>query len=122
MVAMVLKACTPDDVHALISGFAKRYVADWREWEEACGTCGPAGAVAKFGQILRRWQATRPLPMRRPLGEATHEPPHLEDLIARATGYLAELGPTAMRELHTMTPAQTQALRGVVVGVLGVDV
>ena len=48
--------------------------------------------VSKFASILRSWQATRPLPMRRPKAEASHEPPYIEDLLDEAAPHLKVLG------------------------------
>lgn len=76
----IIRAMTPQQVSDAVSTFASRYVEDWTQWLAVT----PARRADLFGQILRRWQATRPLPMRRTRAEGGHEPPYLEDLLESA--------------------------------------
>jgi hypothetical protein len=52
---------TPHQVAQAVDGFAIGYVNDW-EWRL---TVPDRRRPKVLGQILRCWQATRPLPMRR---------------------------------------------------------
>ena len=68
-----------------------------------------------FGRILRRWQATRPLAMRRIAREARHEPPVLDDLFESAsspTGAIGMLGDLTVLDVASRTYQQDKALRG----------
>lgn len=79
---------SPSEVPAALDRFAPRYLKDWDEWLAA-----PAAARPElFGRILRRWQATRPLAMRRIAAEATHAPPFLDDLVGLASSPTGPVG------------------------------
>jgi hypothetical protein len=54
-----------------VNAFSAGYVTDWNLWLEV----RPRDRAALFGVILRRWQATRPRPMRRTRLEAGRKAP-----------------------------------------------
>src|SRR6478752_6479402 len=56
----------PQQIHDDVDVFAPRYVKDWDVWLATHGD----GRLQVFGRILRKWQATRPRPMRRSRLEA----------------------------------------------------
>ena len=84
MKVSVLREMTPDEIRRKLGEFTASYVLDWETWLQATD----AKRVSTFASILRSWQATRPLPMRRPRAEASHEPPHIEDLLEEASQHL----------------------------------
>lgn len=102
----VLRQMTPDEVRAKLEAFTKSYVLDWENWLQGC----ESDRVARFASVLRSWQATRPLPMRRPRAEATHEPPYIEDLLAEAAPHLRAISELTMAALASATPDQIGAL------------
>lgn len=104
----VLAAMNPLQVRESLSSFSPSYVVDWDRWLEA----PPERRTALFAAILRRWQATRPLPMRRPRAEADHEPPHIEDLLERAGPHLRTIGDLGVTDLGRATGGQIDALHG----------
>lgn len=75
----VLRNKTPNQVFEAVNGFRQRYVQDWESWLAA----PPIARPQLFGQILRKWQATRPLTMRRLRADrkVSHSPPFLDDLL-----------------------------------------
>jgi hypothetical protein len=77
----VLSQMTPDQIRGKLGNFTASYVLDWEEWLRVADS----DRVAKFASILRRWQGTRPSPMRRPKEEAKHDPPYIVDLLKEAT-------------------------------------
>jgi hypothetical protein len=101
---------TPGEVAAALDRFAPRYLKDWDEWLAAPAASRPG----LFGRILRRWQATRPLAMRRVAAEATHEPPFLDDLVELAsspTGPVHVLNDLTVLDVASRTYQQDKALR-----------
>ncbi len=101
---------TPSEVAAALDRFAPRYLKDWNEWLAA----PPAARPELFGRILRRWQATRPLTMRRIAAEAKHDPPYLDDLFQIAsspTGPVSVLGDLTVLDVASRTYQQDKALR-----------
>lgn len=103
-----LARMTPGEVRAAVDGFSFRYAQDWELWTAAPDPSRPA----LFGQILRRWQATRPLAMRRIKAEAQHDGPYLEDLLVEATGHVEVLGDLTVVTISRRAPEQTIALAG----------
>lgn len=101
---------TPGEVASALDRFAPRYLRDWDEWLAA-----PAAARPElFGRILRRWQATRPLAMRRIASEAQHEPPYLDDLFelaASPTGAVGILGELTVLDVASRSYQQDKALK-----------
>lgn len=97
---------TPDQVRAAVEGFSLDYVNDWSWWL----TVPEARRPQVIGQILRRWQATRPQPMRRTQAEATHAAPYLEDLVADAQTPLRALGALDVSRIGVRTGDQEAAL------------
>jgi hypothetical protein len=91
-----------------LSSFSHPYVVDWDRWLEAA----PERRVALFAAIPRRWQATRPLRMRRPRAEADHGPPHMEDLLDQAGPHLGTLGDLAVTDPGRATAGQFDAHLG----------
>lgn len=101
---------TPSQVASALERFAPRYLRDWDEWLAA----PPVARPELLGRILRRWQATRPLAMRRIAAEATHEPPFLDDLVALAsspTGPVGVLSDLTVLTVVSRTYQQDKALR-----------
>jgi len=97
---------TPEQLRAAVSGFAVRYVEDWEAWLAARRDARPE----LFGRILRRWQATRPLAMRRLKVEAEHGAPFLDDLLESAADPLFTLGDLTLLTLPQRAPGQEEAL------------
>jgi hypothetical protein len=97
---------TAQEVREAVDAFSARYIDDWDQWLAV----RPANRAELFGQILRRWQATRPLPMRRTRREATHRPPYLEDLLEMARRPVEGLGDLDVRTVGHRTPGQDVAL------------
>jgi hypothetical protein len=102
----VLRNKTPEQVSADVQGFAQRYVQDWNAWLAAPALSRPD----LFGKILRKWQATRPVAMRRLRAQASHSPPFLDDLLALATAPLATLGTLDVRSIRSRSAPQDNAL------------
>jgi hypothetical protein len=97
---------TPTQVRADVDGFAARYVQDWDAWLQA----SPDARPELFGRILRKWQATRPLAMRRLRREAQHEAPFLDDLLEEAEEPLRLIADLSVSTIAERTPAQNEAL------------
>jgi hypothetical protein len=97
---------TPAEVSAAVAGFSAAYVRDWDWWL----TAPDARRPLVLGTILRRWQATRPLPMRRVRAEATHSAPYLEDLYTEGKRLVASLGGLDLVGVARRTAAQETAL------------
>lgn len=97
---------TPPMVRNAFSTFPDRYVTDWDLWIAA----RPSARAELLGVILRRWQATRPRPMRRIRAEASHKPPYLEDLLVAARGPMRALGGLTIRTVGERTDRQDAAL------------
>src|SRR5271165_4790616 len=95
MKTCVLRDMAPDEVRRRLEAFTASYVVDWEDW---LGVAEP-NRVSKFASILRSWNATRPLPMRRPKAEASHEPPYIEQLIDEAEPPLKVLGDLCVTDL-----------------------
>lgn len=70
-----------------VTTFSASYIADWNDWIST----PPPARPARLGRILRKWQACRPNRMRRDALAAMHEPPYLDDLVARAAPHIAVL-------------------------------
>jgi hypothetical protein len=102
----VIRSKTPTQIRADIEGFAARYVQDWETWLSGDGEARPE----LFGRILRKWQATRPLPMRRLKREAHHAPPFLDDLLEEAEEPLRALADLSVLTIAARTPTQQEAL------------
>lgn len=98
---------TPAQVAAAVQQFAREYADDWDWWLTVPDNRRPL----VLGRILRRWQATRPLPLRRTRAEATHEPPYLDDLYEAAKPRVEALG--GLRVTSVRTRSQAQEIRHV---------
>ena len=61
MEVCVLRDMSPEAVRKHLLRFTGSY-GDWGDWLKVAAP----DRVARFAAILRSWQATRPLPMRRP--------------------------------------------------------
>jgi hypothetical protein len=107
MAIEVLRNMTPAEVRHAVDGFSARYVADWDLWLAAPPTARPR----RFGEILRRWQATRPKPMRRIRVEADHGAPFLEDLLDRAVKPVLVLGDKTVATIGRRSIQEDDALR-----------
>ena len=103
---VALRNKTPGEVRAAVEGFSARYVGHWSTWLAA----GSRDRPELFGRILRSWQATRPLPMRRLGSEAAHEPPFLDDLLEQAVEPLGTLRDLTLLTLAHRTSQQDKAL------------
>ena len=101
-----IRSKTPSQVRAAMNGFAGRYVEDWEAWLAAHRDARPK----LFGRILRRWQATRPLAMRRLKAEAQHGAPFLDDLLELAAEPVSVLGELTVLMVAQRTPQQDKAL------------
>ena len=105
---------TPEEVKQAIAGFSQRYVLDWKQWtrsyEYQASHIPSSVTVSEFGRILRKWQATRPNPMRRPQSEATHAAPYLEDLLTEAWPHLKVIEGLSVRNMEEASQAQHDAL------------
>jgi len=89
-----------------VNAFAARYVEDWDAW-----VAGPRDARPQlFGRILRKWQATRPLAMRRLRAEAEHRAPFLDDLLELAAEPLRALAGLTVLTIAHRTRKQHEAL------------
>lgn len=97
---------TPRQIAEAVNGFAIRYIEDWDYWVAAHSDARPD----LFGRILRKWQATRPMAMRRLKREAGHGPPFLDDLLESAADPLHELGDLSLVTIAYRTPKQDEAL------------
>jgi hypothetical protein len=97
---------TPAQLRRALGGFAPGYAADW----ECRLLTEPAVRAAELGRILRRWQATRPRPMRRDRMGATHRPQYPDDLLASAQRPVRALQRTELVGLAAPTAAQRSAL------------
>jgi hypothetical protein len=108
MKTCVLRDMAPDEVRRRLEAFTASYVVDWEDWLGVA----ESNRVSKFASILRSWNATRPLPMRRPRGEASHEPPYIEDLLDEAVPHLEVLSDLTVTGLALATPDHINALHG----------
>ena len=102
-----LRNKTPTEVRDAVDGFSFRYVADWETWLAA----PPRARPQRFGEILRKWQATRPNPMRRIRAEAHHGAPFLEDLLERAAKPVLVLGEKTVLTIGHRSIQEDNALR-----------
>jgi hypothetical protein len=108
MTITVISKMNPEQVSQAAAGFARRYADDWEAWLNT-----PASdRTARFGHILRKWQATRPYAMRRTRDEKRHDLPFLEDLIAQAKPHLDAISDLPVGDLWEIGPQQEEALRG----------
>lgn len=97
---------TPRQVRSDVNAFSARYVEDWDAWLGAHRDARPQ----LFGRILRKWQATRPVAMRRLRAEAKHRPPFLDDLLESAAEPLRALAGLTVLTIAHRTREQDQAL------------
>jgi hypothetical protein len=102
----VLRNKSRGRVYRDVNGFAARYARHWKDWL----VVEAAARSELFGQILRKWQATRPVAMRRLRAEARHEPPFLEDLLTSASECIETLGNLNVLTIRERTESQGQAL------------
>jgi GrpB-like predicted nucleotidyltransferase (UPF0157 family)/mannose-6-phosphate isomerase-like protein (cupin superfamily) len=108
MKVSLLREMSPVEVRRKLGEFTASYVLDWENWLQVADS----DRVSKFAAILRSWQATRPLPMRRPRTEASHDPPHIEDLLEEASQHLEALGDLNVSGLALASSNQIDALHG----------
>src|SRR4051812_21746062 len=104
----VLSGMSPDRVRRNLSAFSARYVLDWENWLRV----SPSERASLFAATLRRWQATRPSPLRRCRAEAIHDRPHIEDLLDEADRYLVVLGGLTVADLDQASSDQIATLQG----------
>lgn len=98
---------TVEEFRARIARFRQTYVDDWDVW---LGTAAEARPY-QLGVTLRKWQACRPNRMRRTRPEAKHDPPYLEDLVARSEQYVQALQAFEMRLAQSFSEEACAALR-----------
>ncbi len=108
----LLARLNPSEVSHVIGRFKEGYALDWNRWQTLCSTedLHSPIIVSEFGAILRRWQATRPMPMRRPRNEADHDEPFLDDLVSEALPHLNTLGNQSVRDVENLSPDRYGAL------------
>jgi len=99
---------TVPELQTRVRRFARRYVNDWNEWIAV----GDDNRPAKFGEILRRWQACRPNRMRRTQAEQAHGAPYLEDLIAQSNEFVRALQTFDIRVRASFTIQMEESLEG----------
>lgn len=92
-----------------LNHFPQRYIDDWREWISIAPS--DPNRPAKFGVILRKWQACRPNEMRREMAAAAHPPPYLEALIDTAALPLSRLQDFEMSGKTSFGPEKTDGLK-----------
>jgi len=97
---------TPRQVRSDVNAFSTRYVEDWDTWLAAHQDARPQ----LFGRILRKWQATRPMAMRRLRAEADHTAPFLDDLLKSAAEPLRALARLTVLTITHRTQEQDEAL------------
>jgi hypothetical protein len=104
---------TVDEARQELAAFPSSYANNWRMWLRVYRSDGSLGAevAAEFGSVLRKWNATRPYPMRRPRAEAVHKPPFIDDLLEAARPYVRTIGHVSIREFHTADASRIAALR-----------
>lgn len=107
MMVTCLRRMSPDEVRVAVGAFPSRYVRDWDQW----GKADRQYRAVLFGKILRKWQATRPRAMRRPIVEARHESPFLEDLLAASEPHIRRLSRLSVKELPDASNEADEALR-----------
>ena len=87
MAIRALQELEPAEVRVALASFRPTYVRDWDRWLST-----PIGRrPIVMGEILRKWQATRPYPMRRAQHDATHPSPYIDDLLKAASGPVSSL-------------------------------
>ncbi len=101
---------SPMDVKDAIASFTKAYVYHWQQWQKTCTVGVTSSSAPILGEILRKWQAARPLPMRRARQGAKHQPPYLEDLIEEALPHIRDLGTSTVRDIPAFTSQQIESL------------
>lgn len=106
MTVEVIRHKTPSQVKRDVNAFSARYVEDWDRWVRADQYTRPQ----LFGRILRKWQATRPVPMRRLRAEAKHPPPFLDDLLESAAEPLSVIAKLTVLTIPRRTQEQEEAL------------
>jgi hypothetical protein len=98
---------TAAQLRADVDGFAPRYVDDWDRWLGMSRQERPM----LLGRILRKWQATRPRPMRRLRDEAQHGAPFLDDLLEDAAEPLGVVASCSLVTIADRTARQEEAFR-----------
>jgi len=81
-------------------------VQHWTNWLAAPACARPQ----LFGEILRKWQATRPRAMRRLRTQAKHDPPFLDDLLDQSAAWIGAVGDLDVLRITDRTKRQTDAL------------
>lgn len=106
MAVEAIRNKTPRQIRSAVNAFKAPYVKDWDAWIGA----GLEDRPQLFGRILRKWQATRPVAMRRLRAEAEHGPPFLDDLLESAAEPLRALAELTVLTIAHRTPEQDEAL------------
>lgn len=101
-----LRNMTAGEVRRAVNGFSRRYVDDWNKWLST----GRKERPRRFGEILRKWQATRPDAMRRLKVEAQHGPLFLDELFESAAEPLRVLAGLSVSRIAHRTREQDKAL------------
>ena len=106
MLVEAIRNNTPRQLRRAVNGFSRRYVEDWDDWLRTHHDERPP----LFGPILRKWQATRPVAMRRFRVEAEHAPPFLDDLLKKAEEPIHVLAGLTVLTIASRTREQDKAL------------
>jgi len=106
MTVEAIRNKTVEQVRDDVDSFSARYIEDWNVWINA----NFDARLHLFGRILRKWQATRPLAMRRLKAEAKHGPPYLDDLLELAAPPLCALADLTVVTIANRTTEQNNAL------------
>ncbi len=106
MAVEAIRNKTPRQVRSDVNAFSARYVKDWDAWVGAHRDARPQ----LFGRILRKWQATRPVAIRRLRAEAEHRAPFLDDLLESAAEPLRALVGLTVLTIAHRTREQDEAL------------
>ena len=108
MMTCVLRDMALVEVRRKLEHFTASYAADWEQWL----LVAESKRVSKFAAIMRAWNATRPLAMRRTKAEASHEPPYIEQLIDEAEPHLKILGDLCVTDLARASADRLEAHKG----------
>ena len=105
-----LSRMTIDEIRRAICNFSREYSVDWQRWQQCSGMALNGSRVETFGSILRKWQATRPNPMRRSKRENAHSSPFLDDLIEQAAPFIKQIDGVSLRTLENLQQSQADAM------------
>ena len=110
-----LSRMSPTDVVEVFDDYYQNRRVGVQRWKRWCQICASHGidsleAVSVWGETLRKWQAGRPKPLRRPEVEAMHSPPYLEEIHKQALVQVRVLGNVSLRTVDDLSLTQKNAL------------